>query len=76
MIQAGLSLPSETASGGLRGETNMKWPQFVMAGLLLADVFLTTALHGEPKTGNYDIGVTLISNLVVFGILYAGGFWG
>ena len=53
----------------------MRWPQFVMAGLLLADVFLTIVLHGEPKEGTYDAGVTIISNLVVFGILYAGGFW-
>ena len=58
---------SETASGGLRGETGMKWPQFVMAGLLLADVGLSCALHGEPKEGKYDAGVTIIANLIMFG---------
>lgn len=46
-----------------------------MAGLLLADVGLSCALHGEPKTGKYDAGVTIIANLIMFGILYAGGFW-
>lgn len=54
----------------------MRWPQFVMAGLLLADVGLSCALHGEPKEGKYDAGVTIIANLIMFGILYAGGFWG
>ena len=55
---------------------NLGWPQIIMGGLMLLDVLLTVALHGEPKTGEYDAGVTLISNLIVFAILYAGGFWG
>lgn len=55
---------------------NIGWPQFIMGGLMLLDVLLTFCLHGEPKTGEYDVGVTLISNLVVFAILQAGGFWG
>lgn len=55
---------------------NLGWPQFIMGGLMLLDVLLTFCLHGEPKTGEYDVGVTLISNLVVFVILQAGGFWG
>ena len=53
----------------------MRWPQFVMAWLLLADVGLSCVLHGEPKEGKYDAGVTIIANLIIFGILYAGGFW-
>ena len=46
-----------------------------LAGLLLGDVLLSIVQHGEPKEGTYDAGVTIISNLVMFGILYAGGFW-
>lgn len=51
-------------------------PQIIVIILLILDTILALVLHGEPKTGKYDVGVTLISNLIMFMLLQAGGFWG
>lgn len=53
----------------------MRWPQVVIIVLMGLDILFTMLLHGEPKEGKYDVGVTLISNLIYAMILYAGGFW-
>ena len=53
----------------------MRWPQILMIVLMSMDMLLSIILHGEPKEGKYDAGVTLITVFLYIAILYAGGFW-
>lgn len=50
-------------------------PQIVLIALWTLSFGLTWAKHGEPKEGNTNAWVTLISIGVSGSILWWGGFW-
>jgi len=53
----------------------MRWPQILMIVLMSMDMLLSMIMHGEPKKGKYDAGVTIITDFIYIAILCAGGFW-
>jgi hypothetical protein len=50
-------------------------PQFVMVCLVFIGLGMAIAKHGDPKTGNENFFVTLISTAIGHAILYWGGFY-
>ena len=54
---------------------NIGWPEGIWLGLTLGGLLLVANLHGKPKTGKWDIFVTIINSVIMFGILYWGGFF-
>ena len=54
----------------------MGMSQILMIIILGTNLLLGAHLHGKPKTGDYDFGVTIISVLIFTFILYFGGFFG
>lgn len=53
----------------------MNAPQIIMITLLAISLGMTTAKHGEPKTGRESGWNALIAMAIQFGILYWGGFF-
>jgi len=54
----------------------MNVPQVMMATYMGLMVIGGVILNGKPKTGKYEFGEIFIEMLLLFAILYAGGFWG
>lgn len=53
----------------------MNVPQIMMAFYLTVIILGGIILHGKPKTGKYEFGDIFTEALLLFAILYAGGFW-
>lgn len=53
----------------------MNIPQLMMAFYLVVMTLGGIILNGKPKTGKYEFGGMFIEVLLLFAILYAGGFW-
>jgi hypothetical protein len=53
----------------------MTAPQIIILSLMSLNWLLTAHLHGKPKTGNYNIFITIVGNLINLAILYWGGFF-
>ncbi len=51
------------------------WPQVTMMIIMGANVGISLAKHGEPREGNYNFIITMISALLEYWILKAGGFF-
>ncbi len=49
--------------------------QLIYIVLAVLGLGITLAKHGEPKTGEHNILVTLINAILVFALLYWGGFF-
>lgn len=49
--------------------------QIVYLGLMILGIGITLAKHGEPKEGNYNVIVTIISVAIEIAIVAAGGFF-
>lgn len=49
--------------------------QITMMLLMGANLGLGLALHGKPRTGKHDAGITLFATVVQYVILWWGGFW-
>lgn len=54
----------------------MGWPQYLYLALMCIGVGMTCAKHGQPKSGEHDGWVTIISAGITVAILWAGGFFG
>lgn len=54
----------------------MGWPQVIYLALLLYGVLDATAHHGEPKRGNNNGWITMVSACISAGLMYWGGFFG
>ena len=50
-------------------------PQIILIILYAISLGIIITKHGEDKEGKHNFVVTLISNAVVLGILYWGGFF-
>lgn len=53
----------------------LHWPQVTELFLLALSLGINSARHGQPRTGKYSTGETLLSIIFVSVILYYGGFW-
>lgn len=53
----------------------MGWPQYTMLALLFMSTGIYAAKDGQPKTGTYSFVGALVSDAVMIGLLYAGGFF-
>ena len=48
----------------------------ILMAIHLSILFIgSIVLHGKPRTGKYDFLPTFMETLLLFVILYAGGFW-
>ena len=54
----------------------MRWPQIVIIVLMAMSTGMALVKHGEPRNAKYNFWVELISNLIMAGLLWFGGFWG
>ena len=50
-------------------------PQVIYILLMIAATVLAAAKHGQPQGGNHNVWTTLTAQIIVFSILYAGGFF-
>ena len=53
----------------------MNIPQIMMVFYLVVLTLGGLVLNGKPKTGEYQFSSVFIEVLLLFAILYAGGFW-
>lgn len=51
------------------------WPQYVMAAIYLIQIGIHLAKNGEPMEGSYSFATAVITTVIVFVILKAGGFY-
>lgn len=51
------------------------WPQGIYLGVTVFGTGIVLAKHGEPKTGRYNILTTLITDGLILGLLWWGGFF-
>jgi hypothetical protein len=54
----------------------MGWPQITFIVLYALNIVFAAALHGQPKSGNWNVLSVVISSAISITILYFGGFWG
>jgi len=54
----------------------MKTPQIIYLALSALEIACAGYLHGKPKTGEYNIGITLLNTMLTLGLLAWGGFFG
>lgn len=57
-------------------EFEMHWQQWTIVIGWALSILLSAALHGKPRTGNYDVLTVIISAAISFWILYSAGFFG
>lgn len=53
----------------------MRAPQIILIVLMTLGLGMSIADHGRPKTGKTSATAALIANIILFGLLYWGGFW-
>lgn len=53
----------------------MKVPQILYLALMMMDVGINLAKHGQPRDGQYNFWITLGSAAMLFGLLKWGGFF-
>lgn len=54
----------------------LHWPQLTYVALTLIGLGVTIANHGDRRAGTHNAWASLIARGLVFGLLYAGGFFG
>lgn len=52
-----------------------QWPQFTWIALVLVELFLTVMRDGQVKPKRENAIVSLVSAVLINGLLYAGGFY-
>ena len=57
-------------------ENNMGIPQIIYLTINAIGLLLIAHLHGKPKTGEYNIFITLVSEGLAIALLWWGGFFG
>jgi hypothetical protein len=50
-------------------------PQIIYIGLTLIGLGITMVKHGQPKSGKENFWTTFVATVIVFGLLYWGGFF-
>jgi len=53
----------------------MRWPQIIIIALYTMSLGIHLAKHGEEKTGKYNFWSSLLSAIIIFALLKAGGFF-
>ena len=53
----------------------MNWPQITLIILYTLSLGISIERHGKNKTGRYNFWIDLIASIIVFTILYIGGFF-
>jgi hypothetical protein len=53
----------------------LEWPQITYLLLILLTLMIDSYKHKKPKTGFYDIWITIPAVLISLYIHYAGGFF-
>jgi hypothetical protein len=61
--------------GESEGGSVMGWPQVTIIVLVAMSLGINLALHSKPRTGNYGVGVGLLSAALTLVPLYYGGFF-
>ena len=50
-------------------------PQIILVGLLAMSTGMYLAKHGEPRDDTYNFWYALLSDAIILGLLYWGGFF-
>lgn len=53
----------------------MGLPQILLIGLYAMSLGISMSNHGESKTGKENFGNSLAATILMFGLLYWGGFF-
>ena len=53
----------------------LHWPQYVWLACAAASLVVNAMLHGRPRGGAYNTGVSAISTALIAALLYYGGFF-
>ena len=53
----------------------MSTPAIIILILIFAEIVTAMALHGKPKGGKWNAGVTLLNEALIVALLYWGGFF-
>ncbi len=53
----------------------MKVPQIIYLALIMMDIGISLAKHGEPKNEKYNVWITLASAAIIVALLKWGGFF-
>jgi len=54
----------------------MNWALIAVYIMIIADLFISAALHGQPKKNkDYDIFVTIISNIILLLLFWWAVGW-
>jgi len=53
----------------------MGWPQVTIIAVYALSLGICLAMHGKPRTGNYNVGHAVIGSALVLVPLYFGGFF-
>lgn len=54
----------------------MHLPQIFTVALLTLGTGIHLAKNGQPRTDKYSFGAALLGDLIIYGLLYWGGFFG
>lgn len=50
-------------------------PQVIFIALMTAGTVLHCARHGQPKNDKYHAGYAVFSDVIIYALLYWGGFF-
>ncbi|QXF03598.1 MULTISPECIES: hypothetical protein [Xanthomonas] len=50
--------------------------QLIYLSLVMLELGLEIAKHGEPKTGRHNAGSTIVATILILALLWWGGFFG
>lgn len=50
-------------------------PQLIFIALLVLGTGVSLAKHGQPKEGRHNFTLAVLSDAIVIGLLYWGGFF-
>lgn len=51
------------------------WPQGIYIGMVCVALLVSAAADGKPRTGEHKFALSFVSYLLMFGLLYWGGFF-
>ena len=51
------------------------WPQIALIVIIMMGFAVQVEKHGEPRMDSYNAWFSLVSLVIVFSILYLGGFF-
>lgn len=53
----------------------MHWPQLIYLAFLFIGLGMELVNDGKPKTGKHSFGTAMFGAIIIFGLLYWGGFF-